>query len=539
MSKPTEVFIGKSVVLDHGPNNQDNILQGAYRNTKDDAYIQNLPNSEIISFKAREESSGTEDHSILWGLKFNNPIVAIFDVLRKPTYHNTFVLLQPRPQLSAILPKLTHATSMDQLPHLQSAYIGLVEETGSLFAMSPDRFPLVVFSGGGGARKNRVIKVIDEGPRELPSDVDAVTEERKGREKAMKERNYGSEDARCLDRSSLYIDRRCLVGIRPLEGGDGDGPENRLKRLIDGAPTVGLQAVMHWDPRENANTNTNTVPNGNGTPDGVGDEPGSGPALPGNSTLIEGREPAADDLSFWPSIVFAFVVGALGLWFGFGLGKLTRIPKEPYLLVLERGASGIVGNDWLSRLDPLFLENLGKFRKYDGWSVQDLLRALRNKKHHYQDLARQSQAESRAYARRFLGVFHAPVSSAVLTCALGRRGHLAAHRVDVQVLYTTADAPTLPLTPSSKPADLAHAPTCILTCYLLSEYQTLGNQLSCSLRPPGPVFVGCSLFETRMALAAAPWAAVLLSFRDHGQYVPLGGIAGVFLPDGLPGGFHR
>jgi serine/threonine-protein kinase/endoribonuclease IRE1 len=58
---------------------------------------------------------------------------------------------------------------------------------------------------------------------------------------------------------------------------------------------------------------------------------------------------------------------------------MTRIRKEPYLLVLERGASGIVGNDWLSRLDPLFLENLGKFRKYDGRSIQDLLRALRNK----------------------------------------------------------------------------------------------------------------------------------------------------------------
>ncbi|KAJ7326446.1 ribonuclease 2-5A-domain-containing protein [Mycena albidolilacea] len=255
----------------------------SYQNTKDDAYIQSIPNGEIISFKA---SSGTEDHSILWGLKFNNPIVAIFD-------------------LSAILPELTHATSMDQLPHLQSAYIGLVEETGSLFAMSPDRFPLVVFGGGGGARKHRVIKVIDEGPRELPSDVDAVTEERKRRGKAMKERNYGSEDARCLDRSSLYTDRRCLVGIRPLEGGDGDGPENRLKRLIDGAPTVGLQAVMHWDPAENVNTNTNTVVTGNGTPDGAGDKPGPGPALPGNSTLIEGREPAAEDLSFWPSIAFA------------------------------------------------------------------------------------------------------------------------------------------------------------------------------------------------------------------------------------------
>ncbi|KAJ7678424.1 kinase-like domain-containing protein [Mycena olivaceomarginata] len=49
---------------------------------------------------------------------------------------------------------------------------------------------------------------------------------------------------------------------------------------------------------------------------------------------------------------------------------MTRIPKEPYLLVLERGASAIVGNDWLSRLDPVFLENLGKF-----WPLVDVARA--------------------------------------------------------------------------------------------------------------------------------------------------------------------
>ncbi|KAJ6511348.1 ribonuclease 2-5A-domain-containing protein [Mycena vitilis] len=65
---------------------------------------------------------------------------------------------------------------------------------------------------------------------------------------------------------------------------------------------------------------------------------------------------------------------------------MCRDPKDPYLVVLEKGAFGIIGNDWLSRLDRLFIENLGKFRKYDGKSVQDLLRALRNKKHHYQDL---------------------------------------------------------------------------------------------------------------------------------------------------------
>ncbi|KAK7433984.1 bifunctional endoribonuclease/protein kinase ire1 [Stygiomarasmius scandens] len=60
--------------------------------------------------------------------------------------------------------------------------------------------------------------------------------------------------------------------------------------------------------------------------------------------------------------------------------------RDPHLIRLEEGSFDIVGTDWHSRCDKVFVENLGKFRKYDGKSVQDLLRALRNKKHHYQDL---------------------------------------------------------------------------------------------------------------------------------------------------------
>jgi len=58
---------------------------------------------------------------------------------------------------------------------------------------------------------------------------------------------------------------------------------------------------------------------------------------------------------------------------------MCRDPRDPNLLALEANAVTIVGNDWHSRLDKVFVENLGKFRKYDGKSVQDLLRALRNK----------------------------------------------------------------------------------------------------------------------------------------------------------------
>ena len=58
---------------------------------------------------------------------------------------------------------------------------------------------------------------------------------------------------------------------------------------------------------------------------------------------------------------------------------MCRAPKDAHLLALEDGAADVLGADWHARLDKLFIENLGKFRKYDGRSVQDLLRALRNK----------------------------------------------------------------------------------------------------------------------------------------------------------------
>jgi hypothetical protein len=58
---------------------------------------------------------------------------------------------------------------------------------------------------------------------------------------------------------------------------------------------------------------------------------------------------------------------------------MCRDPRDPLLVILEKGARGVVGDDWLARLDKLFIDNLGKFRKYDHKSVQDLMRALRNK----------------------------------------------------------------------------------------------------------------------------------------------------------------
>ncbi|KAK4052377.1 bifunctional endoribonuclease/protein kinase ire1 [Microbotryomycetes sp. JL201] len=65
---------------------------------------------------------------------------------------------------------------------------------------------------------------------------------------------------------------------------------------------------------------------------------------------------------------------------------MERDPPTPTLLTLESQSQNIVGDDWQKALDRTLLDNLGKYRKYDGKSVRDLLRVLRNKKHHYQDL---------------------------------------------------------------------------------------------------------------------------------------------------------
>ncbi|XP_071442322.1 serine/threonine-protein kinase/endoribonuclease IRE1-like [Hetaerina americana] len=75
-----------------------------------------------------------------------------------------------------------------------------------------------------------------------------------------------------------------------------------------------------------------------------------------------------------------------------------RVEKEDQssvvLRALERGswpggtAWTVVGQgDWRSSIDPEVSEDLRKYRNYRGNSVRDLLRALRNKKHHYRELS--------------------------------------------------------------------------------------------------------------------------------------------------------
>lgn len=51
----------------------------------------------------------------------------------------------------------------------------------------------------------------------------------------------------------------------------------------------------------------------------------------------------------------------------------------------------MVGRSWDVRLDPELTEDAGRYRKYDFSSVRDLLRVVRNKRHHFHELPERVQ----------------------------------------------------------------------------------------------------------------------------------------------------
>lgn len=55
-------------------------------------------------------------------------------------------------------------------------------------------------------------------------------------------------------------------------------------------------------------------------------------------------------------------------------------------LSIERGAMDIVGTSWEARLDGALIDNVQKFRSYDYSCIRDLLRLIRNKHHHFDEL---------------------------------------------------------------------------------------------------------------------------------------------------------
>ncbi|XP_040292016.1 serine/threonine-protein kinase/endoribonuclease IRE1 [Bufo bufo] len=86
-----------------------------------------------------------------------------------------------------------------------------------------------------------------------------------------------------------------------------------------------------------------------------------------------------------------------------------RIEKEaldgPIVKRLERGGRDVVKLDWREHITVPLQTDLRKFRSYKGKSVRDLLRALRNKKHHYRELPAEVQETLGSVPDEFVAYF--------------------------------------------------------------------------------------------------------------------------------------
>uniref|UniRef100_A0A8D2E0S9 Serine/threonine-protein kinase/endoribonuclease IRE2 n=1 Tax=Sciurus vulgaris TaxID=55149 RepID=A0A8D2E0S9_SCIVU len=65
--------------------------------------------------------------------------------------------------------------------------------------------------------------------------------------------------------------------------------------------------------------------------------------------------------------------------------------QGPLVTALEAGSSKVVRHNWHKHISMPLQTDLRRFRSYKGTSVRDLLRAMRNKKHHYRELPAEVQ----------------------------------------------------------------------------------------------------------------------------------------------------
>lgn len=82
-----------------------------------------------------------------------------------------------------------------------------------------------------------------------------------------------------------------------------------------------------------------------------------------------------------------------------------EMPDSQVVQSLELGGSEVVKKDWRKNITEELQNDLRKFRTYKGENVRDLLRAMRNKKHHYRELPDNVKASLGAVPDQFVFYF--------------------------------------------------------------------------------------------------------------------------------------
>lgn len=68
-----------------------------------------------------------------------------------------------------------------------------------------------------------------------------------------------------------------------------------------------------------------------------------------------------------------------------------RESESDLFKALESSAPVALGAKWDEKMEPNFINNIGRYRRYKYDSVRDLLRVLRNKLNHYRELPQEIQ----------------------------------------------------------------------------------------------------------------------------------------------------
>ena len=96
--------------------------------------------------------------------------------------------------------------------------------------------------------------------------------------------------------------------------------------------------------------------------------------------------------------------------------KEQRDPPSPALSALEDTSRHVIEHDFLKQLPREFVDSLGKQRKYTGTRMLDLLRALRNKRNHYEDMPESLRRTIGPLPDGYLGFWTTRFPHLLLTC---------------------------------------------------------------------------------------------------------------------------
>ena len=109
------------------------------------------------------------------------------------------------------------------------------------------------------------------------------------------------------------------------------------------------------------------------------------------------------------------------------------------LSLLERDAmkNALGGGEWVPKLDPSLLENLGRYRKYNAAAVRDFLRVIRNKMSHFRELPAKVQATVGSPPDAFYQYFASRFPGLLLHAYVFRRARMRA-RVHVPAVLLPA-----------------------------------------------------------------------------------------------------